>query len=136
MHRPDLPEAIGRIADQAETLAGQFARRLVVLSNDLLNHAVRELRDCVQTGTKPTNEPPTTITTQRRFLSVRETAEFLRIKASTVYLWASTGKLPHSKVGSRLLFEREALIAFVKTNEDPARKSRANDSQTRLRMLK
>ena len=49
------------------------------------------------------------------YLNVEGAAEFLACPRSRVYALVSSGRLPHQKDGSRLLFEPEALRAFVRS---------------------
>jgi len=50
-----------------------------------------------------------------------EAAAFLRVRPQTLANWRSRGEGPtFSKVGNRVLYTREALVAFVKANERAA----------------
>lgn len=46
-------------------------------------------------------------------LNVNEAAELLRLKKSTVYFYVESRRLPHLKVGGKLLFERTALLEWL-----------------------
>lgn len=48
-----------------------------------------------------------------RLLTPREVAELLRIPKSTVYELARTRRIPHLKVGRRILFEEKTLTEWV-----------------------
>jgi excisionase family DNA binding protein len=54
-----------------------------------------------------------------RYMSRKEAAEYLRISNKTLEKWASTGhcKLPFTKVGSRVLYTKEHLDAYISRNE-------------------
>lgn len=143
-----LPESIEQIAQKAETGAAELARSAIVLGYELLTDLVEKVRLSVQTTARDYAEPLANASSNTgQFLSVEEAAEFLRLKPSTLYSWVSNDKIPYSKVGSRILFEREALIEFVKTREGKRRrannaqvstpgKPREKDSQTPIRMVK
>jgi excisionase family DNA binding protein len=51
-----------------------------------------------------------------KLLSVTQTADLLGIKKSTIYQYARRQLIPHVKLGSRLLFEREQLADWVRRN--------------------
>src|SRR5437016_426741 len=113
-----LPESIERIAQKAEASAAELARVAIVLGHELFNDLVEEVKLSIQAIARNDSEPQVNISSnQGQFLSLEEAAEFLRLKPSTLYSWVSNDKIPYSKVGSRILFEREALIEFVKTRE-------------------
>ena len=46
-------------------------------------------------------------------LNVDEAAELLRLKKSTVYFYVESRRLPHLKVGGKLLFEKSALLEWL-----------------------
>ena len=48
-----------------------------------------------------------------RLLTVEEVAELLRIKVSTVYAWAASGKVPCVRLGSRVRFLRGDLSKWI-----------------------
>ena len=132
-----LPESIERITQKAEAGAAELARAAVVLGYELFSDLIDEVRLSVQTTVRSDPKPSGNASSnQSQFLSVEEAAEFLRLKPSTLYSWVSNGKIPYSKVGSRILFEREALVEFVKTREEHKEKPRKKDSQTPLRVIK
>ena len=47
-------------------------------------------------------------------LTVEEVARYLRVKRSTVYEWAQTGKIPAAKVGRLWRFHREEIDTWVR----------------------
>jgi len=51
-----------------------------------------------------------------QLMTVEDVAEYLRVKASTVYEWASNGKLPGVKVGRLWRFERSEVEKWVREN--------------------
>jgi excisionase family DNA binding protein len=53
-------------------------------------------------------------------LIVEEAAEFTRLSTKTLYTYASQKRIPHIKLGSRLLFERVKLEEWIKGNAVPA----------------
>ena len=128
METTSLPLSVEQIAKRAEAGAAVLARGAVTLAYDLVSDLVDEVKRLNSPG-------PQCDVTDRLFLTVEEAAEFLRMTTSTIYSWVSQGKIPHSKVGSRVLFEKNALLEFVKNN-DGRTKTSAIDSQSQLRMLK
>ena len=46
-------------------------------------------------------------------LTLDETAQLLRRSPKTVYAWTSQRKIPHLKVGGRLLFDEEELTHWL-----------------------
>lgn len=48
-------------------------------------------------------------------MTVEEVAEYLRIRPTTVYEWAKSGKIPAVKMGRLWRFESEEIEAWVKT---------------------
>jgi excisionase family DNA binding protein len=106
MQSISLPPSIEEIAKKAEVGAAELARGAVTLAYDLLRELVDEVKRSVSAC-------PQVVQENGKFLSVEEAAEFLRVKTSTIYSWVSQGKIPHSKVGSRVLFEKSVLVEFV-----------------------
>jgi excisionase family DNA binding protein len=49
----------------------------------------------------------------RSLLTARETAKLLRVSPNTVYAQAQQGKLPHIRLGDRLLFPRAELLQWI-----------------------
>jgi excisionase family DNA binding protein len=137
METHQLPPELERIAQKAEAGAAELARGLVTFVYQQVSDLVEEARSSTppsvqnQPKASASHKPP-----QGQFLSVEEAAELLRLKPSTIYAWVSKNEIPYSKVGSRVLFEREALVEFVKTRESRKKKPREKDSQTPIRMVK
>ena len=46
-------------------------------------------------------------------MHAHEVAEFLGVDRKTVYDYANRGKIPHQRLGKRLLFSRAALITWL-----------------------
>ena len=51
--------------------------------------------------------------TPEALLTLREAAAFLRHHAKTVERWAREGKIPHYRVGSRVLFRRSDVLQWL-----------------------
>ena len=49
-----------------------------------------------------------------RFLKVDEVATLLRCKRRTIYDMVEQGRIPHRKVGGRLLFDLDEIIEWTK----------------------
>jgi len=49
-----------------------------------------------------------------RFLKVAEVAALLRCKRRTIYDMVEQGRIPHRKVGGRLLFDFDEIIDWTK----------------------
>ena len=55
------------------------------------------------------------------FLTTREMADLLRVKERKVYDLAAAGEIPHSRATGKLLFPREAVLAWISDcSESPA----------------
>ena len=55
-------------------------------------------------------------------LTVDEVADFLRVKPSTVYEWAKTGKIPARRVGRLWRFSREEIEIWTRAGGSLAEK--------------
>jgi excisionase family DNA binding protein len=56
-------------------------------------------------------------------LTIKEVSAWLNIKPSTLYLWASQGKIPCRRIHGLIRFEREALLKWMEAFEtDPGAK--------------
>jgi len=53
-------------------------------------------------------------------MTVKEVANALKVKTSTVYAWAEQGRLPSFKLNGALRFSDEAIGAWVQTCKHPA----------------
>jgi len=56
-----------------------------------------------------------------KLLSVPELAERLGVSPDTLYTWRARGRLPHVKVGGRLLFDPRAITAWLDDHAKPVR---------------
>ena len=52
-------------------------------------------------------------------LNVRETAEYTKLKLSTIYSYIRARKIPHFKVGTRCLFARQELEDWLNRHRIP-----------------
>jgi excisionase family DNA binding protein len=109
------PETIDYLVQQAEKSAGKITRTAVTLGLELLDSLVDKIARRVESNINFSSSEKTTSTTSP-FMSVQEAADFLRIRPSTVYLWVSENKIPYSRIGSRLLFNRDELERFVQAS--------------------
>jgi excisionase family DNA binding protein len=50
-------------------------------------------------------------------LTAIEVAELLRVDRKTIYDAAQRGLIPHRRLGRRLLFEREAVLAWLRQRD-------------------
>lgn len=46
-------------------------------------------------------------------LTIPEASEFTRLRPSTLYAYVEARRIPHLKIGSRVLFERDALADWL-----------------------
>jgi excisionase family DNA binding protein len=49
------------------------------------------------------------------FLTIKEVSEWLKIKPSTLYLWAAQNKIPHRRIHSLIRFDKEELTAWIES---------------------
>jgi excisionase family DNA binding protein len=61
------------------------------------------------------NYPENVGQVRQRFLSVKEMSEWLGIKSKTIYDWVQTQRIPHRKLGSRVLFCPEEVQQWLDT---------------------
>ena len=50
-------------------------------------------------------------------LTADEVADLLRVNRKTIYEAAQRGEIPHRKLGRRLVFERGAVLAWLRQGE-------------------
>jgi len=62
--------------------------------------------------------------TEKKLLNVDEIAACLGVSRNTIYWWAETGKIPHSKLGKLVRFNSDVIASWVKNN------SRGSDQKT------
>ncbi len=53
-----------------------------------------------------------------KLLNVGEVAEWLSIKKSTIYDWASKGRIPCLRVGGLLRFDRGDLVGWLASRKE------------------
>jgi excisionase family DNA binding protein len=53
---------------------------------------------------------------KRRFLTVKETAEFLNLSADYIYQLTGQKKIPHVRIGRKVLFDVDKLEKFIDEN--------------------
>jgi len=53
-------------------------------------------------------------------LTVRETSDFLRLRPATVYAYVEGKRIPHFKIGARVLFSRSELQGWLDSHRVPA----------------
>lgn len=63
--------------------------------------------------------------TDRELLTIPEAADFLRLQPSTIRSWVSKRKLPHVKMGGRVLLRRGDLQHLVVKSYVPSSKPEA-----------
>ncbi len=51
---------------------------------------------------------------EKRLLSVREAAQYLGVSHRTLWTWAQQGRIPHHRLGRRVLFDQLQLDALIK----------------------
>lgn len=49
-------------------------------------------------------------------LTVKQSADYLKVSRYTIYSWAEQGKIKCAKLGTRVIFRREDLDEFVAAN--------------------
>lgn len=54
------------------------------------------------------------------YLTVDETAHFLRVKPQTIYKWICLKKIPSVAVGGRTLFEKSEILEWVRKHRREA----------------
>ena len=128
------PEAVDQIVSQVEKAAGKITRTSVTLGLELFDSLVESIAKRVESSINPSSSEKTA-SSANPFMSVREAADFLRIRPSTIYLWVSENKIPHSKIGSRLLFKREELDQFVQASTNTEKATEIH-SQSKIRVVK
>ena len=128
------PEVVDQIVSQVEKAAGKITRTSVTLGLELFDSLVDNIARRVESSIGPSSSEKTA-SASSPFMSVQEAADFLRIRPSTVYLWVSENKIPHSRIGSRLLFKRDELERFVQASTHTEKASEIH-SQSEIRVVK
>jgi len=49
------------------------------------------------------------------FLTVKELCEWIRLSRSKVYALVTANKIPHAKVGGKILFDKEKIKIWIET---------------------
>ena len=55
---------------------------------------------------------------REEILTVREVAHWLKLRPSTIYAWAASGKLPCLRLGSRIRFTRSDLLRWLEARKE------------------
>ena len=63
--------------------------------------------------------------TDETVLTVKQVAEYLQLKQSTVYTWAQEGKIPAVKVGRSWQFNQSEIERWIEENLYTQEKARA-----------
>ena len=50
----------------------------------------------------------------KKYISVKELAEYISIKPSTIYAWVHEGYIPHYKIGRLVRFNMEEIERWIK----------------------
>jgi len=53
---------------------------------------------------------------EKRFLSLRETSEYMNLSASLLYKFVETKQIPHIRIGRKILFDVKKLERFIDEN--------------------
>ena len=61
-----------------------------------------------------------------RILTVKEVADLLKIKASTVYAWAEQRKIPSYKLNGSLRFHKEDIVEWLEACKQPTEEYNAS----------
>jgi excisionase family DNA binding protein len=54
-----------------------------------------------------------TMSMDKKFMNVDEVAACLNVSSATIYFWAETGKIPHSKLGKLIRFNPDVVASWV-----------------------
>lgn len=50
---------------------------------------------------------------QKRFMNIQEASEYLGFSTHTIYSWTSQRRIPFTKIGGRLRFDKERLDDWI-----------------------
>ena len=53
---------------------------------------------------------------EKRFLTIKETSEYMNISASLLYKLVETKQIPHTRVGRKILFDRQRIERWINEN--------------------
>ena len=52
----------------------------------------------------------------KKYLNVKELSRLTGLKQSTIYQWVSQGKIPHIKLGRKILFDPDEINKWIDKN--------------------
>ena len=52
----------------------------------------------------------------KKYLNVKELSRLTRLKQSTIYQWAGQGKIPHIRLGKKILFDPDEINKWIDKN--------------------
>ncbi len=55
-----------------------------------------------------------------QLMSVKETAEYLNVNISTIYMWSQKGQMPAMKMGKMWRYRRSEIDAWLNERRTPA----------------
>jgi len=55
---------------------------------------------------------------EEEIMTLKEVAQYLKIKERTIYKWAQNGKIPAIKLGSTWRFRKEEVNAWLEKNRN------------------
>ena len=70
--------------------------------------------------TPSTRGRTTAVGDRAEILTASEVAELLRVNRKTIYKAAQRNEIPHRRLGRRLVFERGAVLAWLRQDHDIA----------------
>ena len=53
---------------------------------------------------------------EKRFLTLKETAEYMNLSSSLLYKLVETKQIPHIRIGRKILFDRQKFERFIDEN--------------------
>ncbi len=68
-------------------------------------------------------------------LSIKETADFLKVPVKTIYYWVYRREIPHLKIGRHLRFEIQKVLTFFAEKTEEMRGSACSHPLQRLQSL-
>lgn len=82
------------------------------------------------------NQPAENTSDVDEFLTVKETAKFLRLSTATIYALISKGELPYQKRTKRVYFSKHDLLNYLKVGRRRTNTEIANDAEQYLKIKK
>lgn len=52
------------------------------------------------------------------YLTIQDVSSYLNIKIKTLYVWVSTGEIPHYRIGRLLRFRKQDIDAWMETKRE------------------